>query len=150
MGTTAAALDHAAIASALDRLVLWARRSTPVRLSSTSATTLDTLDQDGPSRITTLAYREGVSQPAMTMLVRRLADQRLVQRVDDPADRRAALVSITSEGRRRLAEHRRARAATLQAVVAQLPADHQAALASALDALHALTDTVPTDREGRR
>jgi DNA-binding MarR family transcriptional regulator len=148
MGTAVAGLDHAAIASALDRLVLWARRGTPVRLSSTSATTLDTLDQDGPSRITLLAHREGVSQPAMTMLVTRLAEQGLVDRVHDPADRRAALVSITAEGRRRLAEHRRARTTTLQAVVAQLPADHQAALASALDALNALTETAPTGREG--
>ena len=38
----------------------------------------------------------------------------------------------------------------LQAVVAQLPADHQAALASALDALNALTETAPSGREGHR
>jgi DNA-binding MarR family transcriptional regulator len=49
----------------------------------------------------------------MTALVGRLADHGLVERLGDPADRRAVLVAITDEGRARLGERRDARAEAL-------------------------------------
>lgn len=140
--------DQAAIADGLDRLLLWARRSTPVQMSSTSITTLDTLDQDGPIRVTDLAQREGVSQPGMTTLVNRLVVEGYAERLSDPRDRRAALVRITPAGRAMLGERQRARSAALHTVIARLPREHQAALAAAVDALHALTRT-PTNDETR-
>jgi DNA-binding MarR family transcriptional regulator len=87
---SAAALDQLAIADGLDRLVLWVRRGTPVRMSSTSITTLDTLEHAGPLRITELAEREGVSQPGMTTLINRLAGAGYAERFADSSDGRAA------------------------------------------------------------
>jgi DNA-binding MarR family transcriptional regulator len=51
-----------------------------------------------PQRITELAAREGVTQPAITLLVNRLEEQRWVERRRDPTDGRAVLVAITSAG----------------------------------------------------
>jgi len=132
-----------AIADGLDRLVLWARRSTPAQMSSTSITTLDTLDRDGPLRVTELAQREGVSQPGMTTLVNRLVGQGYAERLPDPRDRRAALVRITPAGRDMLRARQRSRSVALHTVIARLPHEHQAALGAVVDALHALTQTPP-------
>jgi DNA-binding MarR family transcriptional regulator len=138
-----AAQDQLAIADGLDRLVLWARRGAPVQMSSTSITTLDTLEYAGPLRITELAEREGVSQPGMTTLINRLAGEGYAERLADPSDGRAALVRITPAGRQVLGERRAARAAALRSVIAELPVEHQAALGAALDALRALTQSTP-------
>ena len=53
---------------------------------------------DGPTRLTTLAAKEGVGQPSMTQLIQRLERQDLVTRLADPEDGRAALVAITDAG----------------------------------------------------
>jgi DNA-binding MarR family transcriptional regulator len=140
----AAGPDQQAIADGLDRLALWARRRTPVQMSGTSIMTLDTLAFAGPLRITELAEREGVSQPGMTTLINRLAGDGYAERFADPTDGRAALVRITPAGRQVLTERHAARSAALRVVIARLPIEHQAALAAALDALHALTQTTPS------
>ena len=135
--------DQQAIADGLDRLALWARRRTPIQMSGTSIMTLDTLEYAGPLRITELAEREHVSQPGMTTLINRLASDGYAERFADPTDGRAALVRITPAGRQVLSERHAARSAALRVVIARLPIEHQAALAAALDALRALTQTSP-------
>src|SRR6201996_8576306 len=54
--------------------------------------------RSGPRRITELAAEERVTQPAITLLVNRLAERGWVERVSDPSDRRAVLVSLTAAG----------------------------------------------------
>jgi len=54
---------------------------------------------DRPWRITELAAREGVTQPAVTLLVNRLAERGWLRRDADPRDARANLVSLTASGR---------------------------------------------------
>jgi DNA-binding MarR family transcriptional regulator len=49
-----------------------------------------------PRRITELAVDEHVTQPAITLLVNRLQQRGWVQRIADPSDGRAVLVSLTS------------------------------------------------------
>src|SRR5207237_182656 len=51
-----------------------------------------------PRRITERAAREGVTQPAITLLVNRLENRDLVLRTPDPLDRRAVLVDLTPAG----------------------------------------------------
>src|SRR5579863_1692110 len=53
-------------------------RCIPRELSLTSASTLATLERTGPRRITDLAAIEGVTQPAMTVLVRVMEESGLV------------------------------------------------------------------------
>ena len=58
---------------------------------------LNTL-QGGPRRITDLAELEGVAQPTMTQLVKRLEQQGLVQRGRRADDARVVVVSRTEAG----------------------------------------------------
>jgi DNA-binding MarR family transcriptional regulator len=121
--------------------------SQPSGLSMTAATTLSTLERSGPSRLTALASREGVTQPAMTQLVTRLADAGLVCREADPDDGRVVRISITDEGRATLARRRGRRAEKLAVILGQLSPGHRAALAAALPALDALASANPTIKE---
>ncbi|HEU5268695.1 MAG TPA: MarR family transcriptional regulator [Jatrophihabitans sp.] len=147
MPTSAAtASDELAIAGTLDRLLLWVRRKAPSQLSATSVTTLDTLSQDGPLRISDLAVREGVSQPGMTTLINRLAGEGLAERFADPTDGRASLVRITAAGREVLADRHRARTEAILTDVQRLSAEHRADLAAALDAMNRLCQL--TGRDG--
>jgi DNA-binding MarR family transcriptional regulator len=110
----------------------------PSALSMTAGATLSTLERNGPCRLTALAAREGVTQPAMTQLVSRLQDAGLVSREADPADGRVVQVSITDAGKTMLARRRARRADGLAGVLARLSAEHRAALANALPALDQL------------
>jgi DNA-binding MarR family transcriptional regulator len=110
----------------------------PSDMSMTTAATLGRLEREGPSRLTTLAVREGVTQPAMTQLVSRLQDAGLAVREADPTDGRVVQVTITDEGRATLTRRRARRAEQLASVLAHLSAEHRAALAAALPALDAL------------
>jgi DNA-binding MarR family transcriptional regulator len=136
--------DQLAIAHELERVSLWARRGMPARMSSTSITTLDSLEYSGPMRITDLADLQGVTQPGMTTLVNRLAADAYAERFPDPTDGRATLVRITPAGRQVLAERHAARSAAIGGAIARLPAEQQHALSAAAQALHALTQIPPS------
>jgi DNA-binding MarR family transcriptional regulator len=138
----------AEVATGLERLFgLFRSLAPPSGLSLTAAATLATLERSGPCRLTSLAAREGVTQPAMTQLVARLQDAGLVTRDPDPSDGRVVQVSITSEGHVTLARRRQARAERLGGLLDRLSPDHRAALAAALPAMDALAsarrDDVP-------
>ena len=133
--------DELAIADTIDRMLLWARRKGPTHMSATSVTTLDTLHHDGPLRISELAVREGVSQPGMTTLVNRLANEGLAERVADPADGRAILVRVTAAGRQVLIDRHAARTQAILGDIHQLSSDDRASLTAALGALNELCGT---------
>ena len=123
----------------LERLIgLFRWLSPPSGLSLTAAATLATLERSGPRRLTALAAREGVTQPAMTQLVARLQEAGLAERVADPADGRVVQVRITAEGQAMLAGRRAVRAQRIAGLLARLSPDEQAALAAALPAMEAL------------
>src|ERR1700722_11703652 len=84
-----------AAGAALYGLVGDAVRRIPRDLSLPPAPPLAPLERTGPRRITDLAVVEGVTQPAMTVLVRVLEQSGLVQRRGDPTDKRGALVALT-------------------------------------------------------
>ena len=104
-------------------------------LSRTAASVLAALRDHGPQRITALAASEAVAQPTMTTLVGRLERDGLVRRGGDPGDARAVLVTITPEGLARLLRIREARAAAIEARLAELDPDEREALSAALPAL---------------
>jgi DNA-binding MarR family transcriptional regulator len=131
----------AAVAAALERLIGLFRSLSPTRgMSLTSAATLATLDRAGPSRLTWLAGREGVTQPAMTQLITRLEDAGLVDRAADPADGRVVQVRITADGKAMLARRRAVRAERVAGLLDRLSPDERAALAAALPAMDALVN----------
>jgi DNA-binding MarR family transcriptional regulator len=84
--------------------------------------------REGPVRLTTLAAREGVSQPSMTQLIQRLERHELVVRLADPDDGRAALVAATEHGLAVLADRKRIRRERLTTLLETLTPEEQSAL----------------------
>ena len=69
------------------------------------------------NRLTTLAAKEGVSQPSMTQLIQRLERLGLVTRLADPDDGRATLIGITGRGQAMLDDRKRVRRERLAALI---------------------------------
>jgi len=129
------------VAARIERLIgLFRSLSPPSGLSLTAAATLATLERSGPSRLTSLAAKEGVTQPAMTQLIARLQESGLVSRTADPADGRVVQVRLTDEGRAVLARRRAVRAERLAVILARLSPEEQAALGAALPAMDTLAN----------
>jgi DNA-binding MarR family transcriptional regulator len=149
-GTVAHDSLAAELAADFERIVGLFRSLSPASgLSMTAAATLAGLERLGPQRLTLLAAREGVTQPAMTQLITRLEESGLVRRKPSPADGRVVLVAITEQGRATLAHRRSARAERLTGIIAQLSPDHRAALVAALPALDALASVTREDYPAR-
>ena len=128
--------------SALSRLFL---TRTSVCVSRTEVGVLRTL-RAGPRRITELAAEERVTQPAITLLVNRLEERGWVQRVPDPSDRRAVLVSLTPDGEAVFERLRAEYRALLHEEMASLDDEEVATLASAVEILDKLIARL-TERE---
>lgn len=125
------------------RLYYMVRRLTPQhQLSLTQGSVLSELVMGGPRRMSTLAELEGVRQPSMTDLVRRLERLGLVSRKPDPEDRRAVLIEATEAGRRYLDELVLAREEFLRERLTALDPAGRAAIEAALPALRLLIDPV--------
>jgi DNA-binding MarR family transcriptional regulator len=146
MESASATMTADALAADLERIVGLFRSLSPASgLSMTAAATLASLERLGPQRLTVLAAREGVTQPAMTQLISRLEEAGLVRREASQEDGRVVLVVITDEGRAVLAHRRAGRTQRLAGIVAQLAPEHRAALAAALPALDALASVPRAD-----
>ena len=129
------------VAGALERLFGVFRSLSPRDgLSLTAAATLSTLERSGPCRLTWLAAREGVTQPAMTQLIARLQDAGLVDRATDPADGRVAQIRLTDDGLATLARRRAVRADRVAELLAGLTPGERDALAAAVPAMDALAN----------
>jgi DNA-binding MarR family transcriptional regulator len=136
------------LAAGLERLTMWLRRQTPQQLSSSTITALDRLAIEGPLRVSELAAREAITQPGVTLLVHRLAEAGLAERVPDPSDRRATLVRITASGTAVLAARLDTRAQVLRARLAELSDDDQRLIAAALPAIERLVaERQPAERQ---
>ena len=140
----------AALTTDLERIFRLFRSLSPAGgMSMTAAATLAAIERLGPQRLTVLAAREGVTQPAMTQLISRLEDSGLVHREASQEDGRVVLVVITDDGRAMIARRRAGRNERLAGIIAQLGPEHQEALAAALPALDALA-SVPRDDDPAR
>jgi len=132
-------MDSADLDAAVLGLYWRLSRRTPREMSRSAASVLGTLRDLGPTRITELAKLEAVTQPTMTTLVTRLERDGLVTRSPDPDDALAVLAGITGEGLERLASMRAARAAVLDAALAELEPQERADLEAALPVLEKLS-----------
>jgi DNA-binding MarR family transcriptional regulator len=140
----------ATLTTDLERIFRLFRSLSPASgLSMTASATLGGIERLGPQRLTVLAAREGVTQPAMTQLISRLEESGLVRREASPEDGRVVLVVITDEGRAVLARRRSVRSERMAAIIAQLGPEHRAALANALPALDALASVFRDDDPAR-
>jgi DNA-binding MarR family transcriptional regulator len=71
-----------------------------VRSREISRTEMEVLSilTEGPRRITELTELEGIAQPTMTLLVKRLREKGWVEREGLPDDGRVAMISLTEAG----------------------------------------------------
>ena len=121
-------------ASMLSRLFL---AQSSLQVSRTEAGVLQALSI-GACRVTDLAAREGVTQPAITLLVNRLEDRGWVTRESDPMDGRVVLVALTRPGAQAWAGLRREYRALLHEEMATLDDADVEVLARAIEILDGL------------
>jgi DNA-binding MarR family transcriptional regulator len=106
---------------------------------------LGRLDELGQARISELAKADRCSQPTMSAQVQRLEEQGLVNRIADPADSRASLISLTKAGLAELNSARHQAGATLAARLSQLPETDLTTLEAAVAVIHKLLTLEPLE-----
>jgi len=119
----------------LARALRWLRRTGPTDIAHGGLSAMATLSTTGPQRSGHLAEAEGVAPSTMSRILDGLVADGFVERLADPADRRALLVGLTPTGSVAVTSARRVRADALRARLAQLPEDEVEALRAALPAL---------------
>jgi DNA-binding MarR family transcriptional regulator len=138
---TAPTPERCDIVAGLERLLGLIRVLSPSGgISLTTASTLARLAAAGPHRLSDLAAKEGVTQPAMTQLVSRLERHGLAERRGHRDDRRVVMVHITPAGRELLDQRRQQRAIRLAGLLDALSPEDERTIAAALPALTRLTD----------
>ena len=83
----------------LARLTRALRQQGSAGLTLSQISALSTVEQWGPLRMNSLARHEAVGASVATRMVASLEELGLVQRADDPDDRRASLVELSTRGR---------------------------------------------------
>lgn len=142
MSASVTSVDFAAgLRAAIDRI---ARRLRETRagegLTPTQVSVLFTIAVHGPLRLSDLADREGLNPTMVSRVVAQLASALLVERTPDPADGRAALVTVTRTGAELRRRIRRERADVLASHLSGLDSGQRAALVAALPALETLAE----------
>ncbi len=113
-----------------------------VTYSSIAWRVLADLERKGPARVSDLAQQQNVTQPSMTALVNRLTAEGWVAKGVDPEDGRASLVELTPSGRAALGNYRRACAARVSPMLAELDQADRAALSRAVEIMAAASEIV--------
>lgn len=121
-----------------------------VRSREISRTEMEVLSilREGPRRITELAELEGIAQPTMTLLVKRLEDRGWVSRDGVPDDGRVVIASLTEAGSEAQQRFRAQFLAAMRSDLQELSDDELRALARATHTLSAFVDD-QQQRSGR-
>jgi DNA-binding MarR family transcriptional regulator len=122
----------------LVRLARTLRREGETRLTASQVSALATIEELGPLRISTLATHESMDPSVATRVVASLESQGLLQRRDDPDDKRACLVDLSELGGAALSALWRERTVRLSTRLERLTANERRAIEAALPALEKL------------
>ncbi|MGH8825081.1 MAG: MarR family winged helix-turn-helix transcriptional regulator [Jiangellaceae bacterium] len=118
------------------------RMSTTGGLDPALTTVLHEIGCSGPVRVSVLADAMHLDQSTVSRHVSALEHLGLVERSSDPDDRRAALLSTSAAGRKRLATIIGERRAIFRAATADWSDDDRARLAGLLDRMAGALDSV--------
>lgn len=105
------------------------------------------IDGEGPTAQAEIARRLIVSAPVVTRLASALVEAGLIERGDDPHDRRAVVLHLTDEGQRRSTQMRRELLNAAGELLEPLPEEQRSAVAQAIEELEVL---LPGHRSGSR
>jgi DNA-binding MarR family transcriptional regulator len=121
-----------------------------VRSREISRTEMEVLSilTDGPRKITELTELEGIAQPTMTLLVKRLQGKGWVQREGLPEDGRVVIVSLTKAGSTAQEKFRAQFLAALRADLQELSDQQLQELSAATETLSSFVDDLQ-QRAGR-
>ncbi|MFE7588151.1 MarR family winged helix-turn-helix transcriptional regulator [Kitasatospora sp. NPDC001261] len=140
------------------QLAVFARRMEQVRTSGGGGVgvldraaylLLDRLERHGPANVKALAEALGVDSSTVTRQVAPLVAAGLVGRVQDPADRRAVRLALTSHGVGRLTEVRDGRAELTRRLVADWPPEEQRAFCALLARFNLAMESYTADQQGQ-
>ncbi len=106
------------------RQILW-KQALELDLTYSQAQGLFHLEQHPGSLATDLARAFGITLPAVTQVVDRLVGKRLVERTENPKDRRQVLLSLTRAGRRLARDLQAAQMAGMSEVLQRIPSDER-------------------------
>jgi DNA-binding MarR family transcriptional regulator len=121
-----------------------------VRNREISRTELEVLSilTEGPRSISELTELEGIAQPTMTLLVKRLQEKRWVRREGLPDDGRVVLVSLTETGSAAQQKFRKQFLEAMRADLQELSDQQLQALSVATETLSSFVDDLQR-RTGR-
>src|SRR4029077_8439078 len=107
-------------------------------LTPSQISVLGSISSHGPIGVKELAARERLNATVVSRIIGALQERGLIDRLAHPEDRRAALVTLTRDGRKTLDRVRSERTQGLVEGIGQMSEAEAAALLEALPALEAL------------
>ena len=110
-------------------------------VSDAQYSVLALLDRGGPLSPRELADYERVQPPSMTRTLAGLLERGLIDRAENPDDRRQAIVRLTEPGSQAVKETRRRRDAWLSRQLEALPDHDREVLEKAAEVLRRIADT---------
>jgi DNA-binding MarR family transcriptional regulator len=116
------------------------RQESGTDLGPSQVAALATVQHHGPLSPSELAKLERIKRPTATRIVGHLEDAGLVERVKDPADGRASILSITAEGRALLKRLRERKTAYLASRLDKLDDQDRRALERAAELLEGMLE----------
>jgi DNA-binding MarR family transcriptional regulator len=109
-------------------------------LGPSQTAALATIDRHGPLSPSEVAERERIKRPTATRIVRHLEAAGLVERIRDPEDGRASILSATAEGRAVLRRLRARKTAYLAKRLAGLDDEDRRTLERAAELLEGMLE----------
>ena len=137
--------DSQATAKVLYELYVAMRRMTALPLGEyNELLVLNRLRQLGAMRVTQIAELEGITQPGVTSILRRLTAKQLVDQQVDPEDARAVLTSVTKLGVGFLESTEKSRVLQLAKCIEELSGSDRSVLSSSGFSLSELSKIIET------
>ena len=125
---------------AITRTARRLRQEAGTDLGPSQVAALATIERHGPLSPSELADRERIKRPTATRIVGHLETAGLVERVRDPEDGRASILSVTSEGRELLKRLRARKTAYLAKRLGALDAEDRRTLERAAELLEGMLE----------
>src|SRR5262245_23704701 len=125
---------------AIARMSRRLRQEAGTDLSPSQIAALATIERHGPLSPSELADRERIKRPTATRVVRILQSLKLIERIQDPEDGRASILSITAEGRALLRRLRARKTAYLAKRIEQLDAEEKRTLERGAELLEGMLE----------